>query len=90
MTDRELLARVTVNPKVCAGKPYIRGTHISIAVILDALAQGLTATEIVEHYPSLETDDIRAALLFATELAEKNGGLAIVGQQYLKFFFHPL
>jgi uncharacterized protein (DUF433 family) len=90
MTDQELLARVAVDPKICAGKPYIRGTRISIAIILDALAQGLSPAEIVEHYPSLETDDVHAAVAFATELAEKNGGLAIVGQQYLKNFFHPL
>jgi uncharacterized protein (DUF433 family) len=90
MTDQELLTRVTVDPKICAGKPSIRGTHISIAIILDALAQGLSPTQIVEHYPALETDDIHAAVAFATELAERNGGLAIVGQQYLKFFFHPL
>jgi uncharacterized protein (DUF433 family) len=90
MTDQELLARVAVDPKICAGKPYIRGTRISIAIILDALAQGLSPAEIVEHYPSLETDDVHAAVAFATELAEKNGGLAIVGHQYLKNFFHPL
>jgi uncharacterized protein (DUF433 family) len=89
MTDQELLARVTVDPNICAGKPYIRGTHISIVTILDALSQGLSSAKIVEHYPSLEIDDIDAALLFATQLAEKNGGVAIVGRQYLEKFFHP-
>jgi uncharacterized protein (DUF433 family) len=89
MTDQELLARVTVDPNICAGKPYIRGTHISIVTILDALSQGLSSAKIVEHYPSLEIDDIDAALLFATQLAEKNGGVAIVGPQYLEKFFHP-
>ena len=89
MTDQELLARVTVDPNICAGKPYIRGTHISIATILDALSQGLSSAKIVEYYPSLEIDDIDAALLFATQLAEKNGGVAIVGPQYLEKFFHP-
>jgi uncharacterized protein (DUF433 family) len=89
MTDQELLARVTVDPNICAGKPYIRGTHISIVTILDALSQGLSSAKIVEHYPSLEIDDIDAALLFATQLAEKNGGVAIVGPQYLEKCFHP-
>jgi uncharacterized protein (DUF433 family) len=39
MTHEELLTRVTVDPKVCTGKPCIRGTHIYIAIILDALAE---------------------------------------------------
>jgi uncharacterized protein (DUF433 family) len=90
MTDEELLARVTADPEVCAGQPYIRGTRISVAIILDALAQGLSPAKIVEHYPSLETEDIHAALVFATQLAERNGGVAIVGRQYLQNFYHPL
>lgn len=90
MTDPALLARVSADPKVCAGKPYIRRARISIAIILDALAQGFSPAEIVEHYPALEIDDVHAAVAFATELAERNGGLAVVGDQYLKYFFHHL
>ena len=90
MTDPELLARVTADPKVCAGKPYIRRAQISIAIILDALSQGLSPAEIVDHYPSLETDDVHAAVAFATDLAEKNGGIAMVGDQYLKYSFQHL
>jgi len=90
MTQKELLARVTVDPTICSGKPYIRGTRIAIAIILDALAHGLSPAEIVDHYPCLETDDVHAAVAFATELAEKNGGMAIVGHDYLKYFYHPL
>jgi uncharacterized protein (DUF433 family) len=89
MADQELLSRVTVDPNICAGKPFIRGARIAVATILDALSQGLSSAKIVEHYPSLEFDDIDAALLFATQLAEKNGGVAIVGPQYLEKFFHP-
>ena len=72
MTQDELLSRVTVTPEVCAGKPRIRGTRIYIAIILDALAEGLTPEEIVDHYPSLEIDDIRAASAYAAELAREN------------------
>lgn len=57
MTHEELLARVTVDPKVCTGKPCIRGTRIYIAIILDALAEGLTPEEIIDHYPSLKIED---------------------------------
>ena len=67
-----LLARVTVDPKVCTGKPCIRGTRIYISIILDALAEGLTPEEIIEHYPSLTIDDIRAAVAYAAELTREN------------------
>ena len=79
-----------MDPEICAGRPFIRGTRIYIAVILDALNQGLTADDIIEHYPALELDDIRAAVAFATRLAEQNGGLALVGRQYLNKILHPL
>jgi uncharacterized protein (DUF433 family) len=72
MTRDELLGRVTVDPGVCGGKPCIRGTRIHIAIILDALAEGLTPEEVVDHYPSLEVDDIRAAEAYAAELAREN------------------
>lgn len=72
MTREELLKRVTVDPAVCTGKPCIRGTRIYIAVILDALAEGLTPEQIVDHYPSLTPDDIKAAVAYAAELAREN------------------
>jgi len=80
MTDNSLLARVIVNPKVCRGRPHIRGTRIYIAIILDALTQGLTPDEVIDHYPSLVLDDIRAAVAYATMLAEENGGVAVVNE----------
>jgi uncharacterized protein (DUF433 family) len=72
MTREELLARVTVDPKVCTGKPCIRGTRIYISIILDALSEGLTPGEIIDHYPSLTTEDIRAAVAYAAELTREN------------------
>jgi len=72
MTHEELLNRVTVDPAVCAGKPCIRGTRIYIAVILDALAEGLTPEAIIDHYPSLTLEDIRAAVAYAADLAREN------------------
>jgi uncharacterized protein (DUF433 family) len=78
MTDNSLLARVIVDPKVCRGRPYIRGTGIYIAIILDALFEGLTPEQVIDHYPSLALDDIRAAVAYAIKLAEENGGLAVV------------
>lgn len=81
MSDEEVLARIAVDPKICAGKPFIRGTRICITVILDALTQGLSPEEIIDHYPSLESDDLHAALAYASRLAEKNGGLAVLRGQ---------
>ena len=72
MTHEELLNRVVVDPKVCTGKPCIRGTRIYIAVILDALAEGLTPEEIIDHYPPLTLEDIHAALAYAAELSREN------------------
>ena len=72
MTYEELLNRVSVDPKICAGKPCIRGTRIYIAIILDALAEGLTPDQIIDHYPQLTPDDIHAALAYAAELSREN------------------
>jgi uncharacterized protein (DUF433 family) len=63
---------VTVDPNVCAGKACIRGTRIYLAIILDALAEGLTPEEIIDHYPSLTIDDIRASVAYAAELTREN------------------
>jgi len=72
MTYEELLNRVSVDPKICAGKPCIRGTRIYIAIILDALAEGLTPDQIIDHYSQLTLDDIHAALAYAAELSREN------------------
>lgn len=72
MADENLLNRVIVDPKVCAGKPCIRGTRIYIAIILDALAEGSTPEQIIDDYPSLTVEDIRAALAYAAELSREN------------------
>jgi uncharacterized protein (DUF433 family) len=63
--------RISVDPMVCHGKPCIRGTRIFISVILDNLAAGVSADEILESYPSIERDDIMAALAYAAELAHE-------------------
>ena len=72
MTHQNLLSRVAIDPKICAGKPCIKGTRFYIAIILDALAEGLTPEQIIDHYPSLEIDDIRASVAYAAELAREN------------------
>lgn len=60
--DESLKDRVVINPLICSGEPCIRGTRIPIAIILASLAAGSTAEEIIDYYPHLSQEDIRAAL----------------------------
>jgi len=72
MSRDELLNRVTAEPGICGGKPCIRGTRIYVAIILDAFAEGLNAEQILDHYPQLTPDDLRAALAYGAELAQES------------------
>ncbi len=60
-----LLTRITVNPKVCGGRPCIRGYRMRVTDVLELLAAGAPREEILEDYPFLEDDDITAVLLYA-------------------------
>ncbi|MCC7306271.1 MAG: DUF433 domain-containing protein [Acidobacteria bacterium] len=61
----ELLSRITSNPRQCGGRPCIRGLRIRVKDILDMLAGGATQAEILEDYPYLDSDDIKASLEYA-------------------------
>ena len=63
-----LLDRITFQKEVLTGKPTIRGLRISVDMILELLAKGATEAEILEDYPVLEPEDVRAALLYAHHL----------------------
>jgi uncharacterized protein (DUF433 family) len=63
--------RISVDPRVCHGKPCIRGTRIFISVILDNLAVGESVDAILESYPGLTREDVLAALAYAAELAHE-------------------
>ena len=65
MQDDALLGRVTANSQIFGGKPIIRGMRISVELILSLLAQGETAEAILDDYPDLEPEDIRACLAYA-------------------------
>jgi uncharacterized protein (DUF433 family) len=67
MIDQELLERITLNPKVMAGKPVIRGTRLTVEYILNLLAHGATPEEILAEYEGLTRQDIQACFLFATK-----------------------
>lgn len=70
MKDKELLERITVNPKVVVGKPVIKGTRLTVEYILNLLAHGATAEEIIREYKGLRQEDIQACILFATKSLE--------------------
>ena len=63
----DLADRITVGPDVLVGKPTIRGLRISVEQILRALAAGVPQSDLLDDYPELEADDIRAALAYAAE-----------------------
>jgi len=65
----DLLARITVNPEQCHGRPCIRGMRIRVVDILEMLAAGTAPEEILQDFPDLEPEDIRACLAYAADLA---------------------
>ena len=65
MSHSELLKRITVRPDVFGGKPIVRDMRLSVELILSLLAQGVTTEEILDDYPKLEADDVRACIACA-------------------------
>ena len=61
----EPMDRITIDPEVMVGKPVIKGTRITVQLIVQLLANGATEAEILNDYPDLKKEDIKAALLYA-------------------------
>ena len=72
MTDQQLLERITLNPRVMAGKPVVKGTRLSVEYIMNLLAHGSSVAEIIAEYRGLTPDDIQACMLFATRSLESS------------------
>ena len=70
MNDEELLARITINPKVMVGKPVIKGTRLTVDFVLNLLAHGSTSAEIIKEYEGVTETDIKACFMFATKALE--------------------
>lgn len=64
------LKRITIDPQLCGGRPCIRNMRIRVKDILDLLASGASIAEILEDYPYLEADDIKASLEYAANLMD--------------------
>ena len=65
MTEQNLLKRIVTDPQIFGGKPVIRGRRLAVEHVLGMLAAGDTPAVILENYPWMEPDDIRACLVFA-------------------------
>lgn len=71
MTRQELLSRITIDPRVCFGKPCIRGHRIWVALVLEFLASGMKYDDILGEYPDLEEADILACIAYGAELSRE-------------------
>jgi uncharacterized protein (DUF433 family) len=69
--------RITVDPDILVGKPIIKGTRISVELILNRLADGWTMEDILTSYPHITREDVLAALSFAAELFKEETFIAV-------------
>jgi uncharacterized protein (DUF433 family) len=69
--------RITIDPDILVGKPIIRGTRISVELLMDRLGDGWTMEQILESYPRLTRDDVLAAVRFVTEIFREEDFVAI-------------
>ena len=71
MKRQDVLARISIDPNVCFGKPCIRGHRVWVSLVLDFLASGWSIAEILANYPGLEEADIRACLAYGAEMSRE-------------------
>jgi len=72
------MKRIEINPDVMVGKPVIKGTRIPVDLIIKLLAQGMTWEEILEDYPNLKNEDIKAALEYVAQILEGEDVLSLI------------
>ncbi|MFZ0427038.1 MAG: DUF433 domain-containing protein [Acidobacteriota bacterium] len=72
MKREDLLARISINPNVCFGKPCVRGHRIWVALVLDLLAAGWSVEQVLEEYPGLTEADIRACIAYGAEMSREH------------------
>lgn len=71
MTRDELLDRISIDPNVCFGKPCIKGHRIWVSLVLDLLASGWTFQQVLDNYPGLSEEDIRACIAYGAEMSRE-------------------
>ena len=74
-----LLDRITLDPSVCHGRPCVRGLRYPVDMLLDLLSGGMTPAEVLEDYPDLKPDDLRAVLAYAAEVTRTSRTTAPTG-----------
>jgi uncharacterized protein (DUF433 family) len=67
-----LANHIIVDDNICNGKPVIKGTRISVSTVLSYISAGDSIADILESYPQLTEDDIKACLQYATEISNKS------------------
>ncbi len=73
--------RITSDPSIMMGKPVIRGTRLTVEIILRRLSQGRTVAQLLDDYPILEEADIRAVLAFAADYVSREGTVGAVAAE---------
>ena len=72
----DLLKRITTNRNQCGGRPCVRGMRIRVSDVLDLLASGLSANDVLKELPDLEADDIKACLVYASQSGDSSAAVA--------------
>jgi len=84
MKREEVLRRISIDPKVCFGKPCIKGHRIWVSLILDFLASGWSIAQVLENYPGLEEADVYACIAYGAEMSRERfveiGGSSVAGE----------
>ena len=73
----EIADRIVIDPRILSGKPVVKGTRIPVYLIIELLASGMTEGEILSQYPSLQKDDIKASLLYASKYLQNEETIII-------------
>lgn len=67
MTEKALLRRIAIDPTIMLGKPVIRGTRLTVEIVVEKIAYGAAIEDILKDYPFITLDDVRASLLYAAK-----------------------
>jgi uncharacterized protein (DUF433 family) len=79
MSSEQLLTRITINPQICHGKPFIRGLWYPIEWLLELMSSGISTEQILSDYPDLEESDLQAACAFGARLSRVQRIEPVVG-----------
>jgi len=71
MTRDELLQRIAIDPNICFGKPCIKGHRIWVSLVLDLLASGWSFQQVLDNYPGIIEEDVRACIAYGAEMSRE-------------------